>query len=77
MGEGMNKVITSGIIATVEDALQDPDSYMVSHGMLGWTLRHIASNFSTLIQQDQALQLIKMQQRMQPETLPKLYKLLK
>lgn len=53
--QNQNVVVTqSGRIATVSDALREPQDYEVACNWLGWSLRHIDSDFSTLINDDQA-----------------------
>ncbi len=43
------KIECSGRIATVEDALSDPENYELSLSWLGWTLNEIGSGFSTFV----------------------------
>jgi hypothetical protein len=46
--------VRSGVVAEIEDALRDPESYEITLSMLGWTLRHVESDFCTLISDQQA-----------------------
>lgn len=60
----METVIASGKIATVEDALGDPWGYTVQHDILGWSLREVQSDFSTLISQHDAVKIIRRQKNL-------------
>lgn len=57
----METVISSGRIATVEDAILDPWSFIVTHSVLGWSLAYTDSDFSTLISGRDAGRVIKAQ----------------
>lgn len=51
-------VESSGKLATVEDALKDVFSYVVSYSVLGFALNHIDSDFTTLITPADAARII-------------------
>jgi hypothetical protein len=49
------QVITSqGIIAELGEALRQPLEYELTLGPLGWGLRHIESDFTTMINENKA-----------------------
>lgn len=72
MTVNINKIESEGLIATVDAALKDADSYVVEHNLLGWGLRHMDSSFTTLISQADALRIITAHQATQPAGVAKL-----
>lgn len=48
------RIIASGKVAEVGEALKNPMDYELTFNVLGWQLRHVGSDFSTLIREQQA-----------------------
>lgn len=53
----MSETITLRI-ASVEEALKEPDGYEVTHTFLGWSLAHLGGHCSTLISTHDAIRVI-------------------
>ncbi len=58
------RIESSGRLASVVEARANPFDFCVGHTLLGWDLAYTDSDFSTIISDDEALEIIALQKAM-------------